>query len=146
MTQKKRPMCTMANEHREYFVQSMPLERMNCVGKNLGHSSLSRSNGSEQLQSNMLSLCTVAIVCMISMIQMIFFQKINRQKKGNENMDLIEILYITVKKKQIFYAIFNFVEKKNEKLNANLFIYQKIKKKKKKQNVKIIIKYHLNEK
>jgi hypothetical protein len=35
MTQKKRPMCTMTNEHREYFVQNMPLERMNCVGKNL---------------------------------------------------------------------------------------------------------------
>lgn len=30
MTQKKRPMCTMQYEHREYFVQSMPLERMNC--------------------------------------------------------------------------------------------------------------------
>lgn len=30
MTQKKRPVCTMPVEHREYFVQSMPLERMNC--------------------------------------------------------------------------------------------------------------------
>ncbi|KAG5670514.1 hypothetical protein PVAND_000773 [Polypedilum vanderplanki] len=36
MTQKKRPMCTMVNEHREYFVQNMPLERMNCIGKSLG--------------------------------------------------------------------------------------------------------------
>ena len=35
MTQKKRPMCTMSNEHREYFVQSMPLERMNCIGKKM---------------------------------------------------------------------------------------------------------------
>lgn len=41
MTQKKRPMCTMVNEHREYFVQSMPLERMNCIGKNLGRSAMS---------------------------------------------------------------------------------------------------------
>lgn len=41
MTQKKRPMCTMANEHREYFVQNMPLERMNCIGKNLGRAGLS---------------------------------------------------------------------------------------------------------
>lgn len=41
MTQKKRPMCLMANEHREYFVQSMPLERMNCaVGKQLVNSQL----------------------------------------------------------------------------------------------------------
>lgn len=30
MTQKKRPMCTMQGEHREYFVQNMPVERMNC--------------------------------------------------------------------------------------------------------------------
>lgn len=30
MTQKKRPMCIMQQEHREYYVQSMPLERMNC--------------------------------------------------------------------------------------------------------------------
>lgn len=43
MTQKKRPMCTMANEHREYFVQNMPLERMNCIGKNLGRAGLSGS-------------------------------------------------------------------------------------------------------
>lgn len=41
MTQKKRPMCTMANEHREYYVQTMPLERMNCVGKKYQTSSLS---------------------------------------------------------------------------------------------------------
>ncbi|CRL05923.1 CLUMA_CG019071, isoform A [Clunio marinus] len=41
MTQKKRPMCTMASEHREYFVQNMPLERMNCIGKNLGRSAMS---------------------------------------------------------------------------------------------------------
>lgn len=30
MTQKKRPVCTMQNEHREYFVENMPIERMNC--------------------------------------------------------------------------------------------------------------------
>lgn len=46
MTQKKRPMCTMANEHREYYVQTMPLERMNCVGKKYQTSSLS-GNGAE---------------------------------------------------------------------------------------------------
>ncbi len=33
----------MANEHREYFVQNMPLERMNCIGKNLGRAGLSGS-------------------------------------------------------------------------------------------------------
>lgn len=40
MTQKKRPMCLMEKEHREYFVQSMPLGRMNCVGKRLVNSQL----------------------------------------------------------------------------------------------------------
>lgn len=30
-------MCTMQNEHREYFVQSMPIDRMSCV-KTLGQS------------------------------------------------------------------------------------------------------------
>lgn len=67
MTQKKRPMCTMANEHREYFVQSMPVERMNCVGKNLGHSSLSGSNDGKRLQSS-VSSCTVVILSSISII------------------------------------------------------------------------------
>ncbi|XP_035794791.1 leucine-rich repeat-containing protein let-4-like [Anopheles albimanus] len=43
MTQKKRPMCTMPNEHREYYVQNMPLERMSCVGKKYHTSSLSGS-------------------------------------------------------------------------------------------------------
>jgi len=32
---KKRTLCTMMNEHREYKVQDLPLERMNCVGKNM---------------------------------------------------------------------------------------------------------------
>lgn len=40
MTQKKKPMCTMVSEHREYFVQTMPIERMNCMGKNLGRSAM----------------------------------------------------------------------------------------------------------
>jgi hypothetical protein len=42
MQQKKRPMCTMPHENREYFVQTMPLERMNCIigTTNLGHSTM----------------------------------------------------------------------------------------------------------
>ena len=34
MTQKKRPMCMMPNEHREYFVANMPLDRMHCTISN----------------------------------------------------------------------------------------------------------------
>lgn len=71
MTQKKRPMCTMANEHREYFVQSMPVERMNCIGKNLGIQSLSGANTSKRLQSN-LSSCTVLILSLYSVITAYF--------------------------------------------------------------------------
>lgn len=33
MMQKKRTMCTMEKEHREYSVQNLPLEKMDCVGK-----------------------------------------------------------------------------------------------------------------
>lgn len=36
MMSKKRTVCMMASEHREYSVQNIPLERMGCVGKNAG--------------------------------------------------------------------------------------------------------------
>lgn len=49
MTQKKRPMCTMVAEHREYFVQNMPLERMKCIGKNLGRSAMSSAGNSKTI-------------------------------------------------------------------------------------------------
>ncbi|XKL59318.1 hypothetical protein PGB90_000334 [Kerria lacca] len=31
-TMKKRTMCTMPNEHREYHIQKLPIEKMNCPG------------------------------------------------------------------------------------------------------------------
>lgn len=33
MMQKKRTVCTMVNEHREYSVAKMPLEKMSCKRK-----------------------------------------------------------------------------------------------------------------
>lgn len=33
MMQKKRTICTMVSEHREYSVAKMPLEKMNCLRK-----------------------------------------------------------------------------------------------------------------
>ncbi|KMQ97234.1 leucine-rich repeats and immunoglobulin-like domains protein 2 protein [Lasius niger] len=36
MMSKKRTVCTMVSEHREYSVQNIPLDRMGCVGKNAG--------------------------------------------------------------------------------------------------------------
>ncbi|XP_055374408.1 leucine-rich repeat-containing protein 15 [Condylostylus longicornis] len=44
MQQKKKPMCTMVNEGREYYVQMMPEERMDCFGKNLGRAAFSKGN------------------------------------------------------------------------------------------------------
>lgn len=55
MTQKKRPMCTMANENREYFVQNMPVERMNCIN-NVGSASLSSFSVRCQLNNNCIFL------------------------------------------------------------------------------------------
>ncbi|XP_073972198.1 uncharacterized protein isoform X2 [Rhodnius prolixus] len=39
MMQKKRTVCTMIQQHREYHVQDMPLDIMNCVGKNMERTS-----------------------------------------------------------------------------------------------------------
>lgn len=36
MMSKKRTVCMMVSEHREYSVQNIPLERMGCAGKNAG--------------------------------------------------------------------------------------------------------------
>lgn len=33
MMQKKRTVCTMQHEHREYSLQNLPLDRMKCVRK-----------------------------------------------------------------------------------------------------------------
>ena len=56
MTQKKRPMCTMVNEHREYFVQSMPIERMNCI-TSPGANRMNDANMSHRQHINIL--CTI---------------------------------------------------------------------------------------
>lgn len=32
---KRKPICTMVAEHREYPVQNIPLKEMGCVGKNV---------------------------------------------------------------------------------------------------------------
>lgn len=60
MTQKKRPMCMMTTENREYFVQSMPVNRMNCVGK----STVSQLNSAANLK-NVLTLVQYAIISLL---------------------------------------------------------------------------------
>jgi hypothetical protein len=41
MMLKKRIVCTMVSERREYKIQDLPVEHMNCVGKELEQTSLS---------------------------------------------------------------------------------------------------------
>lgn len=49
----------MPNEHREYFVQSMPLERMNCIGK-INRADLSRmSAASSRTMSTWFTVVSV---------------------------------------------------------------------------------------
>jgi hypothetical protein len=52
---KKRTLCTMTSEHREYKLQELPLERMNCVGKNL-----ERTSSSEAAEPRGFFMATVA--------------------------------------------------------------------------------------
>jgi hypothetical protein len=52
--QKKRTLCTMVSEHREYKVQELPVERMNCVGKNLEQTSPNAGSAP-------CGFCTVAV-------------------------------------------------------------------------------------
>lgn len=63
MTQKKRPMCTMLAEHREYFVQNMPLERMNCIGKNLGRSAMSSAGNTKRLMEMVVAFVAGLGMC-----------------------------------------------------------------------------------
>lgn len=35
MMQKKRTICTMMPQHQEFYVQNLPLDKMNCVSKGL---------------------------------------------------------------------------------------------------------------
>ena len=51
---KKRTLCTMVSEHREYKVQELPEERMSCVGKNLEQTSPSEGTAP-------CGYCTVAV-------------------------------------------------------------------------------------
>lgn len=65
MTQKKRPMCLMEKEHREYFVQSMPLGRMNCVGK--------RTMVNSKLNSGAATTDQMLLFSLISIISLYFW-------------------------------------------------------------------------
>lgn len=69
MTQKKRPMCIYQADHREYYVQVMPVERMNCIGKNLGRSAITGANGAATLS---LEISAFIILTMCSYMHQAF--------------------------------------------------------------------------
>lgn len=53
----------MASEHREYSVQELPLDKMNCVGKNLGQTF--NANLGSSVTSGLLStmiMCVLAVM------------------------------------------------------------------------------------
>lgn len=68
MMQKKRTVCTMQNEHREYSLQSLPLEKMNCVIKSY-ESSTGGAGGGIMRNVNFLSQVTVSICIIVRYIQ-----------------------------------------------------------------------------
>jgi hypothetical protein len=65
---KKRTLCTMTSEHREYKLQDLPLERMNCVGKNLERTSSSDASERRGLRTVTVAtaLATVAVATVSS--------------------------------------------------------------------------------
>ncbi|XP_055712515.1 protein slit [Phlebotomus papatasi] len=68
MTQKKRPMCTMPNENREYFVQNMPLDRMNCIRKsNMGQAGMNYIGGSANF------LVSIVLVFSMGALDLVWF-------------------------------------------------------------------------
>ncbi|XP_011631321.1 slit homolog 1 protein-like [Pogonomyrmex barbatus] len=63
MMSKKRTVCTMPMEHREYSVQNIPLERMGCAGKNAGKFSSSATGCRVYVDATLpLIVLTAAIV------------------------------------------------------------------------------------
>ncbi|EDW74090.1 uncharacterized protein Dwil_GK21558, isoform A [Drosophila willistoni] len=65
MSQKKKPLCHMSLDNREYFVQAMPIDRMHCAGLNVSPSPTS-GGLMRILQVNILAqiaMCSVAFLC-----------------------------------------------------------------------------------
>jgi hypothetical protein len=62
MMQKKRTVCTMVQEHREYPLQKLPIEKMQCVGKNMERT----SSGSPRSGGVPLGSCLPLAVLLIA--------------------------------------------------------------------------------
>ncbi|CAH2009581.1 unnamed protein product [Acanthoscelides obtectus] len=62
MMQKKRTVCTMSNEHREYSLTSLPLERMQCVIKSYDDGSTGGATTAMAVSLNCLIASTTCIL------------------------------------------------------------------------------------
>jgi hypothetical protein len=60
---RKQNVCTMVSEHRKYKVQELPVERMNCVGKNLVQTCPSDGTA-------LRGFCTVAVATALAALAM----------------------------------------------------------------------------
>lgn len=65
MMQKKRTVCMMSHEHREYSLQNLPLEKMNCVVKIYGGGAMSSSTKVSYLAPTALSIWAFTIICIV---------------------------------------------------------------------------------
>lgn len=66
MMQKKRTVCMMSQEHREYSLQNLPLEKLHCVIKIYGNDgTMSSSTKVSFLARTALCLWATTMICTI---------------------------------------------------------------------------------
>ncbi|XP_030368975.1 slit homolog 2 protein isoform X1 [Scaptodrosophila lebanonensis] len=67
MSQKKKPLCHMSLDNREYFVQAMPIEKMHCAGLNVSPSPTS---------GGLMRILQVNILAQVAMCSMAFLSSV----------------------------------------------------------------------
>lgn len=67
MSQKKKPLCHMSLDNREYFVQAMPIEKMHCAGLNVSPSPTS---------GGLMRILQVNILAQIAMFSLAFLSSV----------------------------------------------------------------------
>ncbi|KAH8394768.1 hypothetical protein KR222_005158 [Zaprionus bogoriensis] len=67
MSQKKKPLCHMSLDNREYFVQAMPIEKMHCAGLNVSPSPTS---------GGLMRILQVNVLAQIAMFSVAFLSSV----------------------------------------------------------------------
>ncbi|XP_017839040.1 slit homolog 2 protein isoform X1 [Drosophila busckii] len=67
MSQKKKPLCHMSLDNREYFVQAMPIEKMHCAGLNVSPSTTS---------GGLMRILQVNILAQLAMFSVAFLSSV----------------------------------------------------------------------